>query len=289
MLQVMDPKMDSGYVAPDDTFEPDFDLSYGLDAPEALWIMDQLLCLEITWYDGYPLSQTIFTSLHVDRLLLTDQDKDYTFYDKRRRPINLTPEEELMHSVLRAYCIALIKCCHLALHLIQAQNFYEEEDFVTHLFGRELLPKLGATEASSILDEALHLVAEADLSNDIHEALIVRLEFRQRYLKTLVDEGNHWSDLIDDLDTIKTSHRLATPVPDAFSEKVQRRLATSTPPRPMLHISWDVACSNWKGLFEDIVAAHRLTSSEIIRSPACLQRAVWAFSYPVSLSTLPVD
>lgn len=81
----MDPKMDSGYVAPDDTFEPEFEPSNTpLDAEQLIWVMDQLLSLEITWHDGYPLSQTVYTSLHIDRLLSPDNRAPYTFdYGKK--------------------------------------------------------------------------------------------------------------------------------------------------------------------------------------------------------------
>ena len=97
--------MDSGYIAPDDTFEPDFDLSAGLNASEALWIIDQLLCLEITWHDGYPLSQTLLTSLHIDSLLSPDQDDRHP--EKSRPPFHFSPEQAMVYDVLRVYCIGV--------------------------------------------------------------------------------------------------------------------------------------------------------------------------------------
>ena len=127
----MDPKMDSGYVPANDSFNADFDVCRGLEATEVLWIMDELLCLEIAWHEGYPLSQTIFTSLHVDRLLSPDNRPPYTFpYGDSPGP-NLTVQHRLAHKVLRAYCVALVKSIQASLLIIQSQNFYEEEDFVT--------------------------------------------------------------------------------------------------------------------------------------------------------------
>ena len=270
--------MDSGYVAPDDTLEPDFDISAGLDPSEALWIMDQLMCLEITWHDGYPLSQTIFTSLHIDHLLSPSQDAYDTFFEKSTAPAHFSLEQALAYDVLRAYLTGLIVCCNHALQLIQSQNFYEEEDFVTHLFGRELLPKVDSGLVSNMLDDAIGLLEERQ-TNHVGSALQARLKFRRNLLNSLANMENYWEDMIAELARIKSSHEHATPIPEAFSEKVQRQLATSTPPRPMLQVSWDLCCRKWKDLYEDIVAAQRFTSPEIIQSPACLQRAVWTFAY----------
>ncbi|KAI5281160.1 hypothetical protein KEM52_003982, partial [Ascosphaera acerosa] len=45
-IEVMDPKMDSGYVAPGETLDDDYDVSRDLSAEEVIGIMDQLLCHE---------------------------------------------------------------------------------------------------------------------------------------------------------------------------------------------------------------------------------------------------
>ena len=100
-----------------------------------------------------------------------------------------------------------------------------------------------------------------------------------KFLHSLADDADHWESLMKNLERINFGHDLGTPTPNAFSEKVQRQLATSTPPRPMIQLSWDITCRKWMSLFEDIAAAHRFTSTPIIQSPACLQRAVWAFSH----------
>lgn len=239
--------------------------------------MDQLLCLEITWHEGYPLSQTIFTSLHIDRLLSPDNKHPPTLY-RGARP-TLIGGLELVHKVLRAYCIALIRSCHFSLHLIQGQTYFEEEDFVTHLFGRELLPKMGLDATIVLLDEAIDCVkSESDLFTDISDALISRLHFRKQFFMNLADDANQWQHLISQLDVVRKSHDLTQPIPSAFSEKVQRQLATSTPPRPMLKVDWDTACKNWTKLCNDIIAAHRSTDSSIVQNPHCLQKAFWAFS-----------
>lgn len=271
--------MDSGFVPPGDSFMPDFDLCAGREASEVIWIMDRLLSLEITWQEGYPLSQTVFSSLYVDRLLNPDNKAPYTFSYGEQQDPSLSTEEHLVHTVLRAFCIGQVKSCDLVLHLIQSQNYYEEEDFVTHLFGRELLPKTGVIEAGHILSDALLWLQGADLAEGPRQALISRLQFRKDFLLSAGGDEPRWEALITVVPHIQQSHTLASAIPEAFSDKVQRQLATSTPPRPMLDLTWDEACQKWTKMFDDIVEAAHLTSPGICQSPASLQRATWSFSY----------
>ena len=199
--------------------------------------MDQLLCLEITWLDGYPLSQTIYTSLHIDRLLSPDKVRKDSFYLGSQPPTTTTEADAPTHKVLHAYCVALVKCCQLALYLIQSQNFYEEEDFVTQLFGRELLPEVGSIAAEELLGRAIEWIDQCNLADEIQRALMARCRFRLALLQTLGDDARQWDSILDWLGAIRESHSVAKPVPLAFSEKIQRQLATSTPPRPMIQVS----------------------------------------------------
>ncbi|KAK4580526.1 N-alpha-acetyltransferase, non-catalitic subunit [Recurvomyces mirabilis] len=279
-LEIMDPKMDSGFVPEDDTAEPDFDVCRGLLPTEVLWIMDQLLGLTIGWHDGYPLSQTVFTSLHVDRLLSPDNRRPYNLhFGSSAGTSRVSDAEQVVHLVLRAYCLALVKSCALVLHTIQLQNFYEEEDFVTHLFGRELLHGLSAEDSLGSVGEAMNWLSTSDIRKDVRDALSARLDFIWTYVSLLTNDLSDWQDLINVLDTIKATHHLAVPIPEAFSDKVQRQLASSTPPRPMMQVSWDSACQKWREMCDDIVAAGRLTREDICQSPQSLQRAIWAFAY----------
>ena len=156
----MDPKMDSGFVPPGDTLEADFDVSAGLDAEQLLWIMDELFRLEMSLHDGYPLSQNIFTSLHIFRLISPENKYPYRFvlpgsYPEISKP---TPEHQLVHIVLRAYCVAVVKCCQLAFDSIQSQVYYEEEDFVTFMFGRDFLPSATTESTMDLLDASVECV-----------------------------------------------------------------------------------------------------------------------------------
>ncbi|KXL51369.1 hypothetical protein M433DRAFT_73094 [Acidomyces richmondensis BFW] len=278
-LEIMDPKMDSGYVPPDDTFEPELDVCRGLEAEEVIWILDQIMCLEIAWHEGYPLSQTVFTSLHIDHLLSPENGMPYKFIIDATEDVSSGVQHHLTHNVLRACCIAVVKCCQFVLFAVQSQHFYEEEDFVTHLFGRELMPYFGSNDALKLLDHAIDWINSSGLSHDVQEALSQRLLFRRTLLATLSEDENNWSHLPLILEALNRTHRVARPLPEAFSEKVQRKLATSTPPRPMLQLSWDYSYKKWHKMCEDVLAAEKLTSFWICQNPNYLQNAAWAFSY----------
>lgn len=279
--QIMDPKMDSGYIPAGDTFEPAFDVCAGRDPAEVLWIMDEIFRIEMSFHEGYPLSQNLFTSLHIFRLI--SPDNRHPHYFNINGPFEMAPEatakQHLVHILLRAYCIAVIKCVQLTLFTIQSQTFYEEEDFVTFLFGRELLPKLESQEAQKLLVDAMDWLDASNLDPEMQHALKHRLVMREHILYALDGDLEMWDKIQLGIDGLTRHRKLSEPLPEAFSDKVQRQLATSTPPRPMPYLAWQEACEKWTRLCEDIIAARSLTSTGIQQSPHCLQRAMWAFAY----------
>ena len=135
----MDPKMDSGFLQPGETLEDDYDALKPLLPEEVIGIMDQLLCYEMAWHEGYPLSQTLFTSVYIDKLLWPDPQslEEAQFY---RGDIKVATEA--MHDILRAYCLAIIKCCDFAIAKITSRDYFEEEDFCTHTYNRQLFTQV---------------------------------------------------------------------------------------------------------------------------------------------------
>lgn len=71
---------------------------------------------------GYPLSQTLFTSVHIDRLLWPEPKAlgDANFVRGRSHELLI-----LSHKILRAYCLLLIKACDLVLAMVTSQHYYE--------------------------------------------------------------------------------------------------------------------------------------------------------------------
>ncbi|KAF2716425.1 Mak10-domain-containing protein [Polychaeton citri CBS 116435] len=284
-LEIMDPKMDSGYIPPDDQGSDEFDVAASMSAEEAVWLIDQLICQEMAWHEGHPLSQTLFRSLHIDRLLSPENRYPYTFFEdqKDQKRTDLNDGESITHKVVRAYCLSLVKAMECVLELMQTQSWYDEEDFVPHLFGRDLLPRVTIDDARYYVEEALQYLATNTLAEDTRMALEHRLVMRKNMLNNFVDfipreRKPKWQEVIGDFARVKERHSLGKPIEAAFSDSVQRRLATSAPPRPSVSLSWEFACGKWSKFFDDNESIGDLTGFWIRQSPHCLKRAVWVFS-----------
>ena len=80
--------------------------------------------MQVAWHMGHPLSQTLFTSMYIDRLLWpvpkTLAEASFT------RDSGMPREhEKVLHVVLRAYCLTLIKTCDLVHKRINQETYYE--------------------------------------------------------------------------------------------------------------------------------------------------------------------
>ncbi|KAE8383437.1 Mak10 subunit, NatC N-terminal acetyltransferase-domain-containing protein [Aspergillus bertholletiae] len=266
-LEIMDSKMDSGYLGPGQNdvqaLEDDYDTTRELAPELVIGIMDELLCHEMAWHMGHPLSQTLFTSLYLDKLLWpipkTLEEAHFC------RPGSTTNKEEpgMVHLVLRAYCLALIKCCDFVHARVINEYFYEEEDFVTQLYNRSLLSQFDPEYFRSLLDRAISWVNEQgdSIGGKLKEAISCRLAFRRDFLLSLDQDldviqsrsASHFSSCLSRLDPIMDSASLGRSVPEAFSWKIQRKLASTVPPRPMVKISVEDALAHLKRLCQDAI------------------------------------
>ncbi|EME86545.1 uncharacterized protein MYCFIDRAFT_11282, partial [Pseudocercospora fijiensis CIRAD86] len=293
-LEIMDDKMDSGHVPPGDTFEADFDPSQDLPPEQVIWIMDELLRLEMLFQAGYPLSQNVFTSLHIFRLI--DPENRCVTTNVKPYPFDFVPngghKQPLVHKVLHAYCIAVLKTCDLALRCIQSQIYFEEEDFVTSLFGRDLCIQLGPQEALTLLMDAITWLEESALNRSLVEQINLRLSIRKEMLfcfdEPLPLAQDYWARLRAELVDLMLLPQSSEECYEAFSDKVQRQLATSTPPRPMPKLALKDALTQWRQMCDDVIAAQQLSCSDFVRHPISLLRSTWSFGYrlpePVTLA-----
>ncbi len=71
---------------------------------------------------GHPLSQTLFTSLYLDRLLWPEPK---TLEQARFERDGSQDGNVMLHSILRAYCLGLIKTCDFVHRAIVSEHFYE--------------------------------------------------------------------------------------------------------------------------------------------------------------------
>ncbi len=120
----------------------------------------------------------------------------------------------------------------------------QEEDFATQLYNRELLHVFPPEDILAHLQKArkdLADFAETSIRMEHKQAIMERLDLRTTLMKV-------WMACLDDLqssditqcltrlDAVDRSSMHAEPIPEAFSIKIQHRLASSVPPRPMIAV-----------------------------------------------------
>lgn len=82
-------------------------------------------------------------------------------------------------------------------------------------------------------------------------------------LAMATDEANdttlgYWQDTAAQLVLLKDSHELAKPVSESFSAKIQRRLASTVPPKPMVELSFEDAFEKMTQMCKDCQEAVRI-------------------------------
>ena len=131
-----------------------------------------------------------------------------------------------------------------------------------------MLPKVEVNRIQLILDRAIEWIrGQAHLlSEDLKNALIIRLEFRKAITEAVsledetLDQGKTviWRTCSSHLPGLSQTAHLGTPVAVAFSAKIQRRLASSVPPRPVVDISFNDAMVFLESLCHHAEAAYRV-------------------------------
>lgn len=100
-----------------------------------------------------------------------------------------------------------------------------------------------------------------DIDEKLKQAIRCRLLFRHELLSALDQDlevletrsTENFASCITQLGPLAESVSLGKPVPEAFSLKIQRKLASTVPPRPMVHISHDDALAHMKRLCQDAI------------------------------------
>lgn len=126
-----------------------------------------------------------------------------------------------------------------------------------------MLSDVESSEIHALLDNAISWLTDnaRGMESSFVEALSTRLLFRQEFLSTLeLDtsviqsrETENSQACLDLIDAIESSMHLGKPVEESFSCKIQRRLATTVPPRPMVKINIADAISFLRRFFKDVI------------------------------------
>lgn len=145
---------------------------------------------------------------------------------------------------------------------------------------------------AEIAFESLNALTESEVRSDLKEAIANRLSFHNDALEILLQHSAGQSPpeslfrfMHDSLDKQQKSHRLGKEVREAFSTKLQRRLASTVPPRPMVTVSMDQAWSFWHSMLADcknVFAVHLAQHSQDLFTAY----EIFAYASP-QLSTYP--
>ncbi|KAI4096133.1 MAG: hypothetical protein LQ344_001196 [Seirophora lacunosa] len=264
-LEIMDPKMDSGFLAEGEPLEDTFNVLTELLPEEVVGLMDQMLCHEMAWHMGHPLSTSLFTSYHLDRLLWPNPKRlEDARFDRHEQP---SREDGLLHVIFRAYCLATVKCCNFVHQRISTEHYYEEEDFVSNLYNRRLLDDFDASDMQQLIDEALSFAEGKSAWDDgLRKAISVRLTLRRRLLIAMGSDLSPdkdaqircWKHCSELLPALIETRVVSKPVKAAFSIKIQRRLASSVPPRPMVEATFDKTHAFLANLCRDAADVYRV-------------------------------
>lgn len=246
----------------------------------------------MSWHLGYPLSQTLFTSVYVESLLMPDPaniDEAHFVRD----PSKTKCRKDSMLLILRAYCLGMLKACGYVNERVRSEHYYEvtsthtltspltgqEEDFVTNTYNRTLLANISLHDVREAISQAKRLLFEqSKYSMDYVFPLMYRLELREHFLSAAetpqqLDDPEKaersWLNALYSIDKVKSSHESASrAVPEAFSEKLQRKLASTMPPRSMVQMNFDDACGHLERLFRD---GAEMVDVVHYTDPQCLQ------------------
>lgn len=124
------------------------------------------------------------------------------------------------------------------------------------------------TNFRNLLDEAVSWTeGTADaLHQNLRDAITSRLIFRREFLLALAHDADilqnkstgYFASCLSQLSSLTKSVSLGKPVSDAFSVKIQRRLASTVPPRPMVKVSFEDALAHLRRLCRDAIDLQEL-------------------------------
>lgn len=140
---------------------------------------------------------------------------------------------------------------------------------MSNLYNRTLLDEFDSLGIQELLDEALSFAdQQSSMDSALRKAICTRLTLRKRLLSALeFDLGphqhaqiRHWQHCLELLPEVRQSHRLSKPVENAFSIKIQRTLASSVPPRPMVQNTFEETHTFLSNLCRDAADVYRVLS-----------------------------
>ena len=123
---------------------------------------------------------------------------------------------------------------------------------------------------------------DLQINEALRSAIVTRLEFRKDFLRALdldmtIDSIPYtWPPVKDRIHTLKNTHQLGQAVPGGFSTKMQRRLASTVPPRPIVELDFKDALEKLQQLCADCEEATRFI--HLPQDPLEYQSFLWFYA-----------
>jgi hypothetical protein len=117
----------------------------------------------------------------------------------------------------------------------------------------------------------------------VYDAIRLRMVSRILLLRAMAteedidDKLNFWRDLPASIIEIQSTHSLGQPVTESFSPKIQRRLASTVPPKPMVELSFEDAATKLEQMCKDCQEAVKIVKFGPDNVQA-LKAFLWSFS-----------
>jgi len=181
----------------------------------------------------------------------------------------------------------------MAIELITSQLYFEEEDLATNTCNLNLLTDVPDDQVVDLLDQAIAWLEFAEDSEwlpnqrqrilmmtesmlpTLAPALQLRLHWRREFIAAFLPPSesmsamDRWTTLGDLVPHLEETHTLSRPFPEAFSAKLQRKLASTVPPRPVIQLTFEEAYKELVQLHNDVLEAFKVFKFE---EPDCYDR-----------------
>lgn len=142
---------------------------------------------------------------------------------------------------------------------------------MSNTYSRTLLDSVSPEDAFACLQDATSLVdsLQGSLSRTVIDAIIARISLRDSFLRATIaseDTADHngmrqaWIKANEALSQFKKLLSVPTKkVTESFSAKIQQKLASTMPPRPIVELNIDEAIGHLTKLLEDSLKAIEIT------------------------------
>ncbi|ODO06812.1 hypothetical protein I350_04172 [Cryptococcus amylolentus CBS 6273] len=257
-LQMMDSKMDTGTrdkLQSTQLFDPNANIS----AEDLCFIMDRMLALEVSWYRGGNLCQSVYSCLYFHNLYMIEAPSD-----------PLATGNLLTKLVLRAYILLFCKSIDFAYTEFAKGNVYEGEDCWLDHYGVPLRVSEDTDTVVAVADDALGWLEseECQLPVFLKNQLVYRLVFRRNFLQyidasTLSASPTRQILLVMKLaaEEIKPCESLSDTVGSAFDKDMSSYLRQSMPLPDFRQLDFDQSWGEMKSMVRDLLRVETLLAS----------------------------